>query len=77
MHKEQWQLIDEAYNGTGGFIDGEHLNQYPRESDEKFKTRQEVAYYPNITASKIKRYMGYMFKKSASRNRASYCQRLF
>lgn len=67
MYITEWNLINEAYNGTGGFSDGEYIAKYPRESDEKHKQRKEVAYYPNIIASKVKRYIGYLFKKSAHR----------
>jgi hypothetical protein len=68
MFNTEWNLIKEAYSGTGGFSDGSYIAKYPRESDDKIKQRQDIAYYPNIIASKVKRYIGYLFKKSAIRN---------
>ncbi len=62
-----YKFIKEAYTGTGGFSNGEHLDKFPRESDEKFEERKKIAYYPNLFASKVNRYVGYLFKTTPIR----------
>ncbi len=71
MFTKEWKLIEEAYNGSGGFSNGEYILKYPRESEDKIKHRREVGYYPNIIASKIKRYNGFLFKRGALRSSES------
>ncbi len=63
-----WEFANEAYEGSGGFLTGEYIDKYPRESDEKYEERQKIAYYTNIFASKINRYIGYLFKQTPTRN---------
>lgn len=63
-----WEFANEAYEGSGGFLTGEYIDKYPRESDEKYEERQKIAYYTNIFASKINRYTGYLFKQTPTRN---------
>ena len=43
--RAQLQLVQDAYDGGGGFANGGHLFKYPREQD--FTTRQSMAYYIN------------------------------
>jgi len=62
-----YKFVKEAYSGSGGFSNGEYLDKFPRESDEKFTERQKIAYYPNLFASKVNRYVGYLFKTTPMR----------
>lgn len=39
---EQWKLLGEAYEGSGGFLDGTNLNAHPRELDYKRDTEGRV-----------------------------------
>ena len=57
-----YSFILEAYNGNGGFENGNHLDKFPRESEDKYKQRQKIAYYTNQFVSKVNRYNGYLFK---------------
>ena len=66
--KKLWADADSAFLGTDGFLDGSNLDKYVREDDEKFKDRQNIAYYTNIFASKVNRYIGYIYKKLPVRN---------
>ncbi len=61
--KRLWQDADEAFLGSGGYLNGNNLIKYVREDDAKFKDRQELAYYTNILVSKVNRYVGYIYKK--------------
>lgn len=62
-----WKDSVIAFNGDGGFLDGSFLIQHTREDDEKFQSRQELAYYTNIFKPKVNRYIGYIFKKTPIR----------
>jgi len=62
-----YKFAYDAYKGSGGFINGGYLDKYPRESEEKFIQRKEIAYYENIFAPKINRYIGYIFKSTPTR----------
>jgi len=66
-YQNLWILADEAYRGSGGFLDGNYIERYPRESDEKYKNRQKIAYYENLFAVKVNRYIGYIFKNTPTR----------
>ena len=67
MPQNKWKLAVAAYNGSGGFSDGSLIEKYPRESDEKYGTRQKVAYYNNMFRQKIARYVGYLFRERPTR----------
>ena len=43
----QYQLLKDAYLGTGGFDNGGYLQRHKRESEEDFRNRRENAYYLN------------------------------
>ncbi len=57
-----WKFAYEAYKGSGGFADGAYIDKYPRESEEKYKARKEIAYYSNLFAPAVNRFIGYIFK---------------
>jgi len=65
--KEKWKFYREAYDGTGGFEDGSYLDRYIRESDERYKQRQEVAFYINLFKQKVEKFIGYLFKQKPLR----------
>ncbi|NPA63950.1 MAG: phage portal protein [Epsilonproteobacteria bacterium] len=67
-HKSAWEFAIEAFKGDGGFEDGGYIDRYPRESDEKYKARQKVAYYTNLFAPNVTRYIGYIFKNKPVRD---------
>jgi len=59
---KDWAFIDSSLIGSEGFADGEYLTQHPRESDEKYEVRKEIATYENIIYSRVTKYAGYLFK---------------
>lgn len=67
MNLNDYAFIREAYLGSGGFSDGSYIDKFPRESDEKYKERKKIAYYTNLFASKINRYIGYLYKTAPVR----------
>lgn len=69
-YKNAWKFCDEALNGTGGFLNGDYIERYPRESDEKYEARKETAAYLNLFAAKVNRFVGYIFKNAPTRSSA-------
>jgi len=66
-YQKMWLLAYEAYKGIGGFANGAYLDKYTRESDDKYENRQKVAYYTNLVAPNLNRYVGYIFKNPPTR----------
>ena len=74
IDQKRFQFVREALEGSGGFRPvcprnekGEliaptqtHLIPYPREQDEKFARRNQVAWYANDIAPACERFAGYM-----------------
>jgi len=70
-YAKQWKLAKDAYNGEGGFLNGDYINKYPRELENKIEQRREIAYYTNIFASKVSRFIGYIYKQKPVRDTKS------
>ena len=64
---KDWQFYIDSYTGKGGFEDGSYLIKYPRESDDKFKRRKELAVYPNYVKKIVDTYISHLFKQSPIR----------
>lgn len=64
---EYYQLLENAYEGTGGFKDGSYLIQYPRESPEKYSARKKMAYYLNYFKPCIDAHVDPIFEKTPVR----------
>lgn len=45
-----YQLLKDAYSGSGGFSNGAYLTKHKRESNEDYRFRRETAYYLNYFA---------------------------
>lgn len=71
MLQSKWKLAVDAYEGGGGFSDGTYIDQYPRESDDKYTKRKEIAYYHNMFRQKVARYTGYLFRERPTRSSGS------
>ncbi|MBS3953630.1 MAG: hypothetical protein KGZ88_11840 [Methylomicrobium sp.] len=65
---QRFTFLANALNGTGGFSDGGYLVKYPRESDEKFNRRKEIAWYRNFLNSACVDFTGYLSKRPPARN---------
>lgn len=80
INTTRFQFIADALRGTGGFrpivsrvtntptLTGvSYLVQYPREGDEKFARRNEVAWYANDLGAACSRFAGYLSKRPPMR----------
>lgn len=78
----RYRFVAEALDGSGGFrpvvsydangkpvsVGRTHLIPYPRESDERFARRNEVAWYANDLARACGRFAGYLAKRPPLRD---------
>lgn len=67
IDKTRFKFIADALHATGGFFDGNHLVKYPREGEEKFKARKEIAWYPNPLLRAVSRFVGHLSMKPVVR----------
>lgn len=81
----RFSFIADAIDASGGFapqaaaarlddtapVSATYLVQYPRESNEKFNRRNEIATYRNFLLSACSRFTGFLFGKSANRSTTS------
>ena len=65
--EKNWQFYIDSYTGKGGFENGSYLIKYPREGDDKFKRRKQLAIYPNYTKKIVDTYISHLFKQSPIR----------
>jgi hypothetical protein len=63
-----YQALTDALNGSGGFASGDYLVQYPRESDDKFTRRKQIAWYANALRPACQRFAGYLTKRPPQRD---------
>ncbi len=61
------QFLLNAYSGKGGFANGDYLIAHPRETDDKFNRRKELAVYPNYVRKITNVFMGFLWKQTPSR----------
>ncbi len=61
------QFLLDAYTGQGGFATGDYLIAHPRETEDKFQRRKQMAVYPNFTRKIVDVYMGYLWKQDPAR----------
>jgi len=66
-YEEQYKLLNDCYEGGGGFLTGEYLEKHPRENEEKFKMRKNMAYFLNYTKPCVDAHVTPIFKKLANR----------
>lgn len=64
---DKWKFLLDAYTGEGGFWDGSYLVRHPRESDEKYARRRELAVYPNYVKKVVNVYIGHLFRQGPQR----------
>lgn len=76
-HQKYWQLSADALNSTGGFDNGDMLIQFPRESDEKYKARKEIAFDVGYMKTACHRFASYLSKKDTSRQTNSEIMQQF
>lgn len=64
----EYELLHDAYYGTGMFAAGGALQKHPRESPANYTFRQQLSYYLNHTAPIINACVDPIFKDTISRN---------
>ncbi len=60
--KVDWNFLYDSYTGLGGYKDGSYLVRYPRETDDKYGRRKELAVYPNFVRKIVDTYTAHLFK---------------
>ena len=57
-----YQLLRDAYFGSGGFASGAYLTKHKRESEEDYRFRRQNAYYLNYFAPIVNALVDPIFK---------------
>jgi hypothetical protein len=68
MREGEYELLHDAYYGTGMFSSGGALPKHPREDAKNYAFRQSLAYYLNHTAPILNACVDPIFKDEISRN---------
>lgn len=68
MLQNQYQLLKDAYFGTGGFENGAYLEKHKRETEEDFRSRRENAYYLNYVMPIVNALTDPIFKHAPLRD---------
>jgi hypothetical protein len=63
-----YQLLYDAYTGSGGFVDGSYLFRHKREDDEDFLKRKRMARYSNFVKVIVNALTNPIFKKTIVRD---------
>lgn len=65
-----YQLMLDAYRGSGGFKTGAYLVRHKREEDEDYADRQKVSHYHNYLAPVVGAHVDPIFRKQISRDKS-------
>lgn len=65
---DDYQLLHDAYKGTGGFKDGGYLVQFRREDAQNFENRKKLAYYLNYVKPVLDSHVNPLFEKVPTRD---------
>jgi hypothetical protein len=64
---ENWQLLIDAFEGTGGFADGEYLWPYQNERLSSYDKRKKMARYHNYVETIVDLYVRHVFTQEPAR----------
>jgi hypothetical protein len=64
---DHWTLMLDAFEGTGGFADGEYLWPYKNETADNFLKRQQMARYHNYVETIVDLYVRHVFTQEPTR----------
>lgn len=70
-HVDHWEALIHAFEGSGGFLNGEYLWQYPREDTAEFTDRKVQARYHNHLESLVDIYSRFLFTQGVKRESQS------
>ena len=65
---DKYELLRNAYYGTGGFETGDYLVQHKRELPENYENRKMIAYFLNYVAPVVNSHVDPVFRKEAQRD---------
>lgn len=66
-HLESWLVLLDAFEATGGFLDGTYLWPYPREEEADYVQRKEMARYHNHLEALVDIYVRFLFTQGVKR----------
>jgi hypothetical protein len=67
LNSEHWTLLLDAFEGTGGFANGEYLWPYRNELQEDHRKRQQMARYHNYVETIVDLYVRQVFTQEPTR----------
>lgn len=65
--KQAWEVLLDAFEGSGGFLDGSYLWPHPREEQADFEKRQAMARYHNYVESLVDLFSRFIFTQGVKR----------
>lgn len=66
-NEASWQIQLDAYDGQGGFLNGEYLDQYERETENSYTRRKKAARYHNYNETIVNLYVRKIFSRPVER----------
>ena len=66
--QSDYQFLEDAYKGAGGFKNGTYLIKRPREKEDSFLVRKELCYYLNYVKPVVDSHVNPIFRKEAARD---------
>ena len=57
---DTWEVLSHAYDGTGGFMDGSYLFEFPAEDSAKFAQRKAQSRYHNYVETLVELFTRYL-----------------
>jgi hypothetical protein len=71
LHQYNWQVLLDAFEGTGGFLTGDYLWPHPREDNPEFRNRMVMARYHNYVETIVDLYVRFIFTQGVKRSTKS------
>ncbi|WP_312560872.1 hypothetical protein [Anaerospora sp.] len=65
---DNYKLLEDAYAGSGGFLNGDYLVPHVRETLDKYIRRKALSYYANYVKTVVNSLVNPVFRKQAMRN---------
>lgn len=66
-YSESYRRLLDAYEGSGGFLDGEYLHKYPNEIEGDFTARKAQTRYHNYYRALVNIYVRHVFRATITR----------
>ena len=73
----KYKLLDDSYRGTGGYEDGTYLVPHPREKEDKYLRRKQLAYYTNFVKPVVDAQVNPIFKQEPNRQNITSLYNVF